>query len=40
MGTQTEIDHRIKTQGADYILALKANHPTLYQEVEQWFETA
>jgi predicted transposase YbfD/YdcC len=33
MGTQTEIAHRIKAQGADYILALKANHPTLYQEV-------
>jgi predicted transposase YbfD/YdcC len=40
MGTQTEIAHRIKAQGADYILALKANHPTLYQEVEQWFENA
>jgi len=40
MGTQTKIAHQIKTQGADYILALKANHPTLYQEVEQWFTTA
>lgn len=40
MGTQTEIAHRIQAQGADYILALKANHPTLYQEVEQWFKTA
>lgn len=40
MGTQTEIAHRIQAQGAEYILALKANHPTLYQEVEQWFETA
>ncbi len=40
MGTQTEIAHRIQAQGAEYILALKANHPTLYQEVEQWFKTA
>lgn len=40
MGTQTRIAHQIKNQGADYILALKANHPTLYQEVEQWFREA
>ena len=40
MGTQTEIAYQIQDQGADYILALKANHPTLYQEVEQWFKTA
>lgn len=40
MGTQTEIAHRIQAQGADYILVLKGNHPTLYQEVEQWFKTA
>ena len=39
MGTQTEIVHRILESNADYILALKANHPTLYQEVEQWFKT-
>ncbi len=40
MGTQTEIAHRILTQGADYVLALKGNHPTLHQEVKQWFEIA
>ena len=40
MGTQTEIGHRIQAQGADYVLALKANHPTLYAQVEQWFKTA
>ena len=40
MGTQTKIAHRIKAQGAEYVLALKENHPTLYQEVEQWFENA
>jgi hypothetical protein len=31
MGTQTEIARQIQAQGADYILALKANHPTLYR---------
>ncbi len=40
MGTQTEIAHRIQAQGADYVLALKANHPTLYAQVSQWFQTA
>jgi len=40
MGTQTEIAHQIRAQGAEYVLALKANHPTLYQEVEQWFDNA
>ncbi len=40
MGTQHEIAHRIRTLGADYVLALKANHPTLFTQVRQWFETA
>ena len=40
MGTQTEIAHRIQAQGAEYVLALKKNHPTLHLEVKQWFETA
>lgn len=40
MGTQTEIAHRIQAQGADYVLALKANHPTLHAQVKQWFEIA
>jgi predicted transposase YbfD/YdcC len=40
MGTQHEIARRIQAQGADYILALKANHPTLHAEVKQWFETS
>jgi predicted transposase YbfD/YdcC len=40
MGTQHEIARRIQAQGADYVLALKANHPTLYQQVKQWFENA
>lgn len=40
MGTQHEIAHRIVTLGADYVLALKANHPTLHTQVKQWFEHA
>ena len=40
MGTQHEIASRIQALGADYVLALKANHPTLFTQVEQWFETA
>lgn len=40
MGTQTEIAEKIIHKKADYILALKANHPTLYNQVRQWFEKA
>lgn len=40
MGTQTEIAKKIIDKKADYVLALKANHPTLYHQVEQWFQTA
>lgn len=40
MGTQHEIAHRIQALGADYVLALKANHPTLFTQVKQWFENA
>ena len=40
MGTQHEIARRIQALSADYVLALKANHPTLSAQVEQWFETA
>ena len=40
MGTQYEIAGRIHKKGADYILALKANHPTLFQDVKKWFENA
>ena len=25
---------------ADYVVALKANHPTLYTQVKNWFEQA
>jgi len=40
MGTQTEIVRQLRQKNADYVLALKANHPTLYAQVNQWFETA
>ena len=40
MGTQTEIVRLIRAKKADYVLALKSNHPTLHSEVKNWFETA
>ncbi len=40
MGTQTAIAAQIHHVRADYVLALKANHPTLYQQVETWFKQA
>jgi len=40
MGTQTAIAQQIVAKGADYVLSLKANHPTLYAQVKGWFETA
>ena len=40
MGTQTAIAQQIMVKGADYVLSLKANHPTLYAQVKGWFETA
>lgn len=40
MGTQTEIAKKIIAKKANYVLTLKANHPTLYSEVKEFFETA
>jgi predicted transposase YbfD/YdcC len=40
MGTQTKIAEKIIEKKADYVLALKANHETLYNEVVQFFEKA
>ncbi|WP_364302408.1 ISAs1 family transposase [Moorena sp. SIO4A5] len=40
MGTQHQIADGIRALGADYVLALKGNHPTLFEQVKQWFETA
>lgn len=40
MGTQKEIANQIRTQGGDYVLALKSNHPRLYGDVKAFFEDA
>jgi predicted transposase YbfD/YdcC len=40
MGTQTEIAKKIIDKKADYVLALKANHPTLFSQIKEWFENA
>ena len=40
IGTQTEIAKQIIDKKANYVLALKANHPTLYSQVKEWFETS
>jgi len=36
-GCQKEIAAQIVAQGADYVLALKENHPTLHQQVADYF---
>ncbi|QXD15530.1 ISAs1 family transposase [Rhodocaloribacter litoris] len=40
MGTQREIARQITDQGGQYVLALKSNHPTLYEDVRTFFEEA
>jgi predicted transposase YbfD/YdcC len=40
MGTQTAIAQQIIDKQGDYVLSLKANHPTLYAQVQAWFEAA
>jgi predicted transposase YbfD/YdcC len=40
MGCQTKIAQTIVDQGADYVLALKANQGNLYEDVTQLFELA
>src|SRR5919202_1033065 len=40
MGCQTAIAQTIIAQGGDYVLALKANHPTLHEAVATYFATA
>jgi predicted transposase YbfD/YdcC len=37
MGCQKEIAAQIRAREADYVLALKENHPTLYADVQQVF---
>lgn len=38
MGCQTKISSAIKTQNADYVLALKENHPQLYGDVKLYMD--
>jgi predicted transposase YbfD/YdcC len=40
MGCQVEIANKIVAHGADYLLALKGNQPTLETDVVSYFETA
>jgi predicted transposase YbfD/YdcC len=40
MGTQVEIADKILAHGADYLLPLKGNQPTLEKDVEDYFRTA
>lgn len=40
MGCQVEIADKIVGHGADYLLALKGNHPTFEAEVKSYFDTA
>jgi predicted transposase YbfD/YdcC len=37
MGTQKKIADQIHQANGDYILSLKANHPTLFNDVNTWF---
>jgi predicted transposase YbfD/YdcC len=40
MGTQKSIAAQIQQAQADYILCLKANHPTMFEQLDAWFKTA
>jgi predicted transposase YbfD/YdcC len=40
MGCQADIADKIISHGADFLLTLKGNHPTLEREVESYFKTA
>jgi predicted transposase YbfD/YdcC len=40
MGTQRSIAEQIVESGGDYVLSLKSNHPTLYEDVRTFFEEA
>jgi len=37
MGCQTEIAAKIRSKKADYVLAVKENHPTLHEEISECF---
>ena len=40
MGTQTAIAEKIKKKQADYVLALKRNQNSLYEDVQEYFSDA
>ncbi|BAY49781.1 transposase [Scytonema sp. HK-05] len=40
MGTQKNIAAQIQQAQAEYILCLKANHPTVFKQLNAWFKTA
>lgn len=40
MGTQHSIVQQLQKKKADYVLSLKANHPTLHSQVKEWFKQA
>lgn len=40
MGTQHAIAGQIREKKADYVLALKGNHPTLLAQIKHWFNQA
>jgi predicted transposase YbfD/YdcC len=40
MGCQKEIAAKVREQGGDYVLAVKENQPTLYQDVAACFDKA
>jgi predicted transposase YbfD/YdcC len=40
MGTQKSISQKIIEGDSEYILSLKDNHPTLHQQVKNWFENS
>lgn len=39
-GLKKRFNHQIHVAKADYILSLKANHPTLFGQVDAWFKAA
>lgn len=38
MGTQREISQQIINQGGDYVLSVKGNQPTLFEDIKLYFE--
>jgi predicted transposase YbfD/YdcC len=37
MGCQTDIAAKVREKGADYVLAVKDNHPTLHEDINEYF---